>query len=668
MASLSFQVEKTLKLQSLSSPEFLSALNAIHDVIADLDAPIDPRKNLFAVIESVNVEKRVAFLNAYEALAKSIDPIEQDAFLLEQCAEEIKTTLDAAERETATLVDEAHRLQEEIRQAHDQKHEIEEFLAQMRLTADEQETLKNGPIGPDFFGVMQRVEAIHAECKQRLRKGHHQACLEVLGTMAVIQEASFERLFRWVQDQCAALGNYVGDMLAWVHQALAHEKEALDGLLAPKKAALPDEIRPREVLAHIFEEVAAPLKARVDQAIPTCDGPVAAFRLAGLLQFYAHTAARLLAPTYAPNPAGGGVEVAREGTGLYKALTGCCEGAIKSFTGLLQAQGANVLLEPMVGQDPRCPGGLDIGAACTLLLLDCGAPLSWDGTCDGVPPLSWLLGARRVFVFVCVKSFHHPVAYSHRLPSVLLVWGAQEVSPECTVPPKLRELMSQLTTILEAYATSILQTSATTSAPSASSSTAGAGMVPAAPDAGFIHVSNAIRQAFEIQIQKTLSRCRIHLTPHTIPSTPDAALHRDSSQPAPPPVGSTPRAPSPQPPASPAPSASPSPSASGEQPAMPTPFELIKLDAVLTSLLQPAYRLCVLSASSLPASSMAVFLINCLSFIMPGRLGTTHHASLCPRSGLAVCRRAFYHFFSSTSLATALLAPFGAAAGFASRA
>ncbi|GFT06074.1 conserved oligomeric Golgi complex subunit 6 [Nephila pilipes] len=82
---------------------------------------------------------------------------------------------------------------------------------------------------------------------------------------------------------------YVGDMLAWLHQATASEKEILEAVL--KKCSnkeLENEIQ--VALAHITEGLCRPLKVRVEQVLITSEqGAVTLFKLGSVLKFYMHT-------------------------------------------------------------------------------------------------------------------------------------------------------------------------------------------------------------------------------------------------------------------------------------------------------------------------------------------------------------------------------------------
>lgn len=84
---------------------------------------------------------------------------------------------------------------------------------------------------------------------------------------------------------------YVGDMLAWLHQATASEKEYLQSLL---KNCSDTNIQMDEVLGHITEGVCTPFKVRVEQVLVSEQDPVTLYKLDNLLKFYHHTIVQIV--------------------------------------------------------------------------------------------------------------------------------------------------------------------------------------------------------------------------------------------------------------------------------------------------------------------------------------------------------------------------------------
>lgn len=86
---------------------------------------------------------------------------------------------------------------------------------------------------------------------------------------------------------------YVGDMLAWLHQACPGELETIAQLL--KQAHSVDrEALTNKVLCGVTEGVCRPLKTRVEQILVSEPGPVTLYRLTNLIRFYEGTLGEML--------------------------------------------------------------------------------------------------------------------------------------------------------------------------------------------------------------------------------------------------------------------------------------------------------------------------------------------------------------------------------------
>ncbi|KAG8297636.1 Golgi transport complex subunit 6 [Homalodisca vitripennis] len=82
---------------------------------------------------------------------------------------------------------------------------------------------------------------------------------------------------------------YVGDMLAWLHQAIPGERENLLTLLrgCDAKTDVSEEIQ--QALSNISEGVCHPLQVRVDQILTTDNSVISLYHVSNLLRFYLQT-------------------------------------------------------------------------------------------------------------------------------------------------------------------------------------------------------------------------------------------------------------------------------------------------------------------------------------------------------------------------------------------
>ncbi|CAG12780.1 unnamed protein product, partial [Tetraodon nigroviridis] len=237
---------------------------------------------------------------------------------------------------------------------------VQAFLAKFQLSHEEMATLRgarDAPLSEEFFKALKQVKHIHEDVKILLRTNQQTAGLEIMEQMAVLQETSYELLYRWAQNECRGLTQetcdispvlteamealqdrpgytldefgtarrsavvrgfidaltrggpggtprpiemhshdpmrYVGDMLAWLHQATASEKEHLEALLkhVTQQGA---EDNMQEVVGHITEGVCRPLKVRIEQVIVADPGAVLLYKLSNLLKFYHHTISSII--------------------------------------------------------------------------------------------------------------------------------------------------------------------------------------------------------------------------------------------------------------------------------------------------------------------------------------------------------------------------------------
>uniref|UniRef100_A0A1A9UZ39 Conserved oligomeric Golgi complex subunit 6 n=1 Tax=Glossina austeni TaxID=7395 RepID=A0A1A9UZ39_GLOAU len=210
-------------------------------------------------------------------------------------------------------------------------------------------TTKDAPIVAEFFDVLDRVRNIHSDCRILMQSGYQTAASDIMEEMTLHQEGALERLYRWTQNHCRSLENeigpliikamghlqdrpilfkyvideyaiarkavlvrlfiealteggpngnpkpiemhahdpkrYIGDMFAWLHQAIPFEKENLLLLLKQcDKNDLSEYVQ--NALAHITDGICHPLKVRVETILHTEKDIISLFALSNLLLFY----------------------------------------------------------------------------------------------------------------------------------------------------------------------------------------------------------------------------------------------------------------------------------------------------------------------------------------------------------------------------------------------
>uniref|UniRef100_A0A0D6R0W8 Conserved oligomeric Golgi complex subunit 6 n=1 Tax=Araucaria cunninghamii TaxID=56994 RepID=A0A0D6R0W8_ARACU len=165
---------------------------------------------------------------------------------------------------------------------------------------------------------------------------------------------------------------YVGDMLAWLHQALASERELVLQLFSPdatinigptarrfSRDLDGDYVKPETnmsfILDRIFEGVCRPFKVRVEQVLQSQPGLLLAYKLSNILEFYTYTISDLL-----------GEEAALSAT-----LSHVRDAAQRTFFDILKTRGDKLLRYPsLVAVDLSPPPTVGEGVSILLELID----------------------------------------------------------------------------------------------------------------------------------------------------------------------------------------------------------------------------------------------------------------------------------------------------------
>lgn len=294
------------------------------------------RRKLRSDIEKRSLAINKNFLAAFREVKQSLDGIRGEIIAMDRSVDTMKERLSSTQRETRTLILQTNGLQAECAKLEFQQTIAKAFMARFQLTADEQKCLygssstnaRDIEITPDFFAALDRIHAIHNECRTLMQSGHQTAASDIMEEMTLHQEAALERLYRWTQNHCRNLDasteigkltmeamsrlqdrpvlfkyvldefgtvrravlvrnfidaltrgpkpieslassdpkRYVGDMFAWLHQAISLERENL--LMLVKRCDRCDctEVT-QETLSQICDGVCHPLKVRVENVL-----------------------------------------------------------------------------------------------------------------------------------------------------------------------------------------------------------------------------------------------------------------------------------------------------------------------------------------------------------------------------------------------------------------
>ncbi|XP_077340322.1 conserved oligomeric Golgi complex subunit 6 [Lithobates pipiens] len=353
---LSRKLNKILETRLDNDKEMLEALKSLS--IFFTENSLRSRRNLRGDIERRSLSINEEFVAIFKKVKEELESINEDVQAMSNCCQDMTSRLKASKEQTQDLIVKTTKLQAENQRLEIRAQVANAFLEKFQLTSEEMSILRGsheGPLTEEFFKVLDKVKQIHNDVKVLLRTNQQTAGLEIMEQMALLQETSYERLYRWAQNDCRTLTQescdispilsqamdalqdrpvlykytldefgtarrsavvrgfidaltrggpggtprpiemhshdplrYVGDMLAWLHQATASEKEHLESLL--KQVNIQGvENNIQEVVGHITEGVCRPLKVRIEQVIIAEPGAVLLYKISNLLKFYHHT-------------------------------------------------------------------------------------------------------------------------------------------------------------------------------------------------------------------------------------------------------------------------------------------------------------------------------------------------------------------------------------------
>uniref|UniRef100_A0A674NC70 Conserved oligomeric Golgi complex subunit 6 n=1 Tax=Takifugu rubripes TaxID=31033 RepID=A0A674NC70_TAKRU len=319
---LSRKLNKILETRLDNDKEMLEALKALS--VFFTENSLRTRRNLRGDIERRSLAINEEFAQIFKAVKEELESVNEDVQAMSECCDEMTNRLKAAKEQTQDLIVKTNKFQGENHRLEVRAQVVQAFLGKFQLATEEMATLRgarDAPITEDFFKALRRVKHIHEDVKILLRTNQQTAGLEIMEQMAVLQETSYELLYRWAQNECRGLTQencdigpvlteamealqdrpvlykytldefgtarrsavvrgfidaltrggpggtprpiemhshdpmrYVGDMLAWLHQATASEREHLEALLKHvTHHGVEDNMQ--EVVGHVTEGV-----------------------------------------------------------------------------------------------------------------------------------------------------------------------------------------------------------------------------------------------------------------------------------------------------------------------------------------------------------------------------------------------------------------------------
>ncbi|KAL4547594.1 hypothetical protein Ndes2526B_g06835 [Nannochloris sp. 'desiccata'] len=307
------------------APEIATSLSTLSTFYDENTASF--RRHLRSTIENEGLKVNEDFVAAAQGVITALDSVQQDLDQVAGCCERMTSWVLENKSSTAGLLMETDRLQKALEISQTRSQLLGTFLSQYQLSPAEAQALQAEEITPEFFEALDHVRTIHTNCRSLLRTHHQRAGLELLDSMASLQEGAYERLCRWVQSECRGLSDIdspeVDPLLQRAVASLRRQKGSfLSGLLGEDELdedeneagdigkidtksssnnndalsgdgimmdSISQTITISQLLSIVFEGICRPLRVRIEQVIISSPPPLLSFRLAQLVAFYLHT-------------------------------------------------------------------------------------------------------------------------------------------------------------------------------------------------------------------------------------------------------------------------------------------------------------------------------------------------------------------------------------------
>ncbi|KAF6022935.1 COG6 [Bugula neritina] len=244
---LSRKLKKVLDTRLDNDKDTLEALKALSTFFTE--NTLRSRRNLRSDIEKRSLVINEEFLSSFRKVKDQLDSVYEDVRAMNDCCQDMTDRLKTSQSQTRDLINQTTQLQAESSKLHLRMKVANAFLTKFQLTEAEIRALKGGrdshSIGKEFFSAVKRVKDIHQDCKILLRTNHQTAGLEIMESMAVYQEAAYERLYRWAQAECRLVTNDSPDISSTLCEAMAALQDrsvlfkyTLDEFCAARRSAI----------------------------------------------------------------------------------------------------------------------------------------------------------------------------------------------------------------------------------------------------------------------------------------------------------------------------------------------------------------------------------------------------------------------------------------------
>eukprot|EP01080_Neovahlkampfia_damariscottae_P011491 gene11491-4655_t len=154
------------------------------------------KNNLIGILERKSYENYLILFNDFSKVNKELEKLKKIMFNLKEKNERIKNEM----RNQNLFLNEINKIESEMIKIKEKEKYILNFIMNYQLTNEEKEIIMIGEINLNFFSIFEKINKIQKECKNMLR--NQQKCgIEIIDEMSIYQDTCFERLSRWIQNE-----------------------------------------------------------------------------------------------------------------------------------------------------------------------------------------------------------------------------------------------------------------------------------------------------------------------------------------------------------------------------------------------------------------------------------------------------------------------------------
>lgn len=190
----------TLRIDSQASRDALKCLSGFFT-----ENTVHTRRNLRSSIEGESLLLHKEFVNSFGALERQLENLDHLVQELDGAVERAAGQLKASRSETQASLERAAALRKEAISIELKQQVLDKFLGRFRLSEADMQLVRSGdkPLDDDFFTAFDRLEQVRSNARHMLStSGQQTSGVDILHETSEILEASYERMFVWVQQQC----------------------------------------------------------------------------------------------------------------------------------------------------------------------------------------------------------------------------------------------------------------------------------------------------------------------------------------------------------------------------------------------------------------------------------------------------------------------------------